>query len=30
VDGRPLLETPETLSSYTEVVSFGRGGARES
>jgi hypothetical protein len=30
VDGRPLLETPETLGSYTEVVSFGRGGARES
>ena len=30
VDDRPLLETPETLGSYTEVVSFGRGGARES
>jgi len=30
VDGRPLLETPETLGSYTEVVSFGRGGARDS
>ena len=30
VDGRPLLETPETLASYTEVVSFGRGGAQES
>jgi hypothetical protein len=30
VDGRSLLETPETLGSYTEVVSFGRGGARES
>jgi len=30
VDGRPLLETAETLGSYTEVVSFGRGGARES
>ena len=30
VDGRPLLETPETLGSYTEVVGFGRGGARES
>ena len=30
VDGRPLLETPETLGSYTEVVSFGRNGAQES
>ena len=30
VDGRPLLETRETLGSYTEVVSFGRGGAQES
>ena len=30
VDGRPLLETPETLAWYTEVVSFGRGGAQES
>jgi hypothetical protein len=30
VHGRPLLETPETLGSYREVVSFGRGGARES
>lgn len=29
VDGRPLLETPETLESYTEVVGFGRGGAQE-
>jgi hypothetical protein len=26
MDGRPLLETAETLDSYTEVVSFGRGG----
>lgn len=30
VDGRPLLETLETLGSYREVVSFGRGGAQES
>jgi len=30
VDGRALLETPETLGSYTEVVSFGHRGARES
>ncbi len=30
VDSRPLLETPETLRSYTAVVSFGRGGAQES
>jgi glucokinase len=29
VDGRALLETPEALSSYTEVVRFGRGGAQE-
>lgn len=28
VDGRPLLETAETLASYTEVVGFGRGGAQ--
>jgi len=28
VDGRPLLETTETLASYTEVVGFGRGGAQ--
>ena len=30
VDGRPLLETHETLGPYTEVVRFGRGGAQES
>jgi hypothetical protein len=30
VDGQRLLETPETLGYYTEVVSFGRGGAQES
>ena len=30
VDGRPLLETPEALGSYTQVVSFGRNGAQES
>lgn len=30
VDGRPLLDAPETLREYTEVVSFGPGGARES
>ena len=29
VDGRPLLDTPETLGSYTEVVRFGGDGARE-
>jgi hypothetical protein len=29
VKGRTLLETPETLRSYTEVVRFGRGGAQE-
>jgi Transglutaminase-like superfamily len=30
VEGRPLLETRETLESYTDVVSFGGGGAQES
>lgn len=29
VDGRPLLDTPETLCAYAEVVRFGRGGAQE-
>jgi hypothetical protein len=29
VDGRPLLDTPETLRAYTEVVRFGGGGAQE-
>lgn len=29
VDGTPLLETSETLVSYTEVVGFGRGGEQE-
>jgi hypothetical protein len=29
LDGRPLLETAETLRTYTEVVRFGRGGAQE-
>ena len=28
VDGRPLLETAETLASYTELVGFGRDGAQ--
>ena len=29
VDGRPLLDSPETLRGYTEVVRFGAGGAQE-
>ena len=29
VDGRPLLDSPETLQGYTEVVSFGAGGTQE-
>jgi hypothetical protein len=29
VDGGPLLESPETLRAYTEVVRFGAGGAQE-
>jgi hypothetical protein len=29
VNEQPLLETPESLGPYTEVVRFGRGGARE-
>jgi transglutaminase superfamily protein len=29
VHGQPLLETPESLGSYTEIVSFGHGGAQE-
>lgn len=28
VDGRPLLETPDGLASYTEIVVFGSGGAQ--
>lgn len=28
VRGQPLLETSETLASYTEVVTFGESGAR--
>ena len=30
VDGRPLLETPETLGGYTEVVTFRAGRAQHS
>jgi hypothetical protein len=30
VDRQPVLETPESLESYTEVVRFGHGGAQES
>ena len=30
VDGRPLLETPETLGGYTEVVTFSAGRAKHS
>ena len=30
VDGQPLLETPETLGGYTEVVTFGAGRAQHS
>ena len=30
VDGRPLLETSETLGSYTEIVTFGHGAEQES
>jgi hypothetical protein len=30
VDGRPLLETPETLSGYSKVVSFRAGLTRHS
>jgi len=29
VDGRPLLDSPETLRGYTAVVRFGAGGAQE-
>jgi len=29
VDGRPLLDSPETLHAYTEVVRFGARGAQE-
>ena len=29
VDGRPLLDTPETLRAYTVVVRFGARGAQE-
>ena len=29
VDGQPLLDSPETLREYAEVVRFGAGGARE-
>jgi hypothetical protein len=29
VDGRPLLDSAETLRGYTEVVRFGAGGAQE-
>jgi Transglutaminase-like superfamily len=29
VDGRPLLDSPETLRGYTEVVRFGDDGAQE-
>jgi hypothetical protein len=28
VDGRPLLETPETLRTYEEITTFGEGGRR--
>jgi len=30
VDGQPLLETPETLGGYTEVVTFRAGRAQHS
>jgi len=29
VDGRPLLDSPETLRTYTEVVGFGFSGEQE-
>ena len=29
VDGQPVLDSPETLREYTEVVRFGVGGAQE-